>query len=670
MAAPPPVAPKVVAPPSAAAEPPIEIGVTGDRPPREATKYVITGEEIRKIPGTNGDPLRAVETMPGVGRPPGIAGLLIVRGSGPRDTQVFIDGTWIPIAYHFGGITSVVPGDVLSRIDFYPGGFSAEFGRGMGGIVDLGLRSPRKDRPGGVLQFDLLDGRVLAEGPLSQKTRFLVAGRRSWIDAWLGPVLGSGLRSAGTSLQTAPVYWDWQAMVEHDVTERTTARVAFFGSDDRLALVMDAPNAQDPSAGGAIGGRTAFWRVQARSETRLLLETGPDVRWLNMVSYGVNRETFSLGANGVNSSLAIGNARSDVRAKLSRQATVVVGIDTMFVGYDVTVRFPPVAEDNPVGPFFGRPSREIVGKGSSVRPGAYAMVELTPFRGMKLIPGVRVDYTQENRRIDVDPRFAFRWDLVRGGTDSGRTTLKGALGYYRQPPLEQAVRPWGDATVRSNTSIHGSLGVEQVLGEHVELSVEGFYKHLKDLIVARPSETTTESGVKYQNTGSGRMFGVETLIRFKSPRFFGWIAYTLSKSERRDAPDRPLRTFDYDQTHILTALGSYDLGRGWSIGARFRYVTGLPYTPYVGGVVDLDAGAYEPIQSAPNSGRLAAFHKVDVRIDKTWKFTTARLTAYLDVQNVYNRQNAEGTTYSYDYSKVQVVPGLPILPILGLRGEL
>jgi hypothetical protein len=128
--------------------------------------------------------------------------------------------------------------------------------------------------------------------------------------------------------------------------------------------------------------------------------------------------------------------------------------------------------------------------------------------------------------------------------------------------------------------------------------------------------------------------------------------------------------FDYDQTHILTALGSMKIGRGWQIGARFRYITGRPYTPYAGGVLDHDAGVYAPLEGAANSARLPARHQLDLRIDKGWQFASWKLSAYLDVQNVYNRENSEDIGYNYDFSENKPVPGLPILPILGLRGEL
>ncbi len=635
--------------------PVVEVSVEGARPPREPTKHVIEGAALRKTPGTNGDALRAVENLPGVARPPGGSGLLIVRGSAPQDTMVFVDGTWVPVIYHFGGISSVIPSDLLQKIDFYPGSFSAEFGRAMGGIVDVGLRSPKRTL-GLIAQVDLLDGRVISEGPLSARTRVLVAGRRSWVDAWIGPYL----RTASTDLRVAPRYYDFQAMLEHDVSERTTARATFFGSDDRMALVVDGPAAADPALSGVFAQRYTFWRAQLRTDSRI----NDDVRLITMASYGHDAQTVTLGSNRVDMLLGIGNFRADVRAKLARGVTLIAGADVLLARYDVTVRFPPVPTEDTPGPFFGRPSREVHGEGSSLRPALYAMLELAPLRGLKILPGIRADFTPDTKRVDLDPRLSVRARVTE------TTTLKGAVGVYHQPPLQESVRPWGDGTLRSNLAYHASAGFEQTLGP-LELSVEGFYKHLRDLIMPRAAETTTESGIAYDNGGSGRVYGAEALLKWKQGgRFFGWVAYTLSRSERRDAPGQPLHLFQYDQTHILTAVGSYELGRGWTLGGRFRFVSGAPYTPYLAGNVDLDAGAYEPRVGAPYSARVAPFHRLDVRLEKLWHLGGSRVSAYLDVQNVYNRANPEGLQYNFDYSRSSVVGGLPLLPIVGVRGEL
>lgn len=640
---------------------PQEVEVKGDRPPREVTRRVIEKREIQKMPGTNGDALRSIESMPGVARAPGLTAQLVVRGSGPNDTAVFVDGTEVPIAYHFGGLTSIIPSEALARIDFTPGNFGPEYGRVMGGAIDIGLKSPRKDRWGGLLQLDLLDGRVLAEGPINDKTRLLIAGRRSWVDAWLGPVLdGTGAVGATTS----PVYYDSQIVLEHDVAKHTTARLAFILSDDRLKLDFTAPLGSDPITG--IGDRTQFWRLQARTDTRISEAT----RWINMLSYGVDHQKFDFGQNFVDIEQRPLSFRSDLRSRLGDVVTAVAGIDTIVETFDVAVKAPPIPVDGQnTGPFFARRANLLTTKGTRYRPGAYAMLELSPMRGVRLLPSVRGDYSSELKEWTVSPRFAARVDLHAAYP---RTTAKGGIGVYRQPPQPaESVPPFGTPTLTSNRAIHYSVGLEQELSRHVEVSGEGFYKDLDNLVVQRPAASATQVGVDYANTGSGRVYGAEFLVRYKpDARFFGWVAYTLSRSERKSTDADAYRLFEFDQTHILTVLGSYKLGRGWEVGGRFRYVTGNPYTPATGGVFDADAGAYSPVNAPAFSARSPAFHRLDVRVEKEWAFATWKLATYLDLQNAYNRRNPEGRMYNFNYTRSDVVSGLPILPVVGLRGEL
>jgi len=185
----------VLPPPIAASAPgaevPEEVAVRGERPAREVVKRSLSAKEMAQIPGTNGDALRSVQSLPGVARPPPFSGQLIVRGSAAEDTQIFVDGTPVPLVYHFGGLSSVLPTESLERLDFYPGNFSTVYGRGMGGVVGVGVRDPRSDRVHALAQADLVDLRLMVEGPLAKGFSFRAAGRRSWFDAWLGPVLES-----------------------------------------------------------------------------------------------------------------------------------------------------------------------------------------------------------------------------------------------------------------------------------------------------------------------------------------------------------------------------------------------------------------------------------------------------------------------------------------------
>lgn len=641
-----------------------DIDVKGDRPPREVTRRVLERRELTRIPGTNGDALRAIENMPGVARPPGLAGLLIVRGSAPADTGIFVDGTNVPIAFHFGGLTSVVPSEMLSRIDFFPGNFGPEYSRAMGGVVDIGIRSPAKDKFHGLAQIDLLDARVLAEAPLGKSTRFLVAGRRSHVDAWLGPVMESG---GAVGVSVAPVYYDYQAVLEQDLGKSTTARLLFHGSDDRLALTLNAAGG-DPAASGSLKNHTQFFRIQARTETKL----GEGTRWLNMLSYGRDWQELSLSTIlDLDIKTMPLQFRSDLRHRITNGLTAIAGVDVLWTQADVSVYAAPIPEDEQAnGPFFARPRRLQQLESTLFQPGGYAMLEIAPHRRLKLLPSVRADYSSDIKDWRAAPRAAVRLDVNPEG--SRRTTVKGGAGIFNQAPQPyESFRPFGTPNLRHNQAQHYSIGVEQEFTDQLELSVEGFYKKLDYLVDQRADATGSESGVTYTNSGSGRVFGGEFLLRYKPDKhLFGWIAYTLSRSERRADDSEAYRVFDYDQTHILTALASYKLGRGWEVGARFRYVTGNPYTPAVTGIYDADAGAYSPVNGTPFSGRSAAFHRLDIRIDKTWDFKSWKLGAYLDIQNTYMRQNPEGLTYNYNYSRSEVISGLPFLPVLGLRGEM
>src|SRR5207248_10671301 len=132
-------------------------------------------------------------------------------------------------------------------------------------------------------------------------------------------------------------------------------------------------------------------------------------------------------------------------------------------------------------------------------------------------------------------------------------------------------------------------------------------KGLSDLIVRTAALETVNGQTRpalLDNAGAGRVFGLEVLIRKElSERFFGWIAYTFSRSDRIDRPGEPRRLFDFDQTHNLTAIASYKLGGGWQVGGRLRIISGNPDTPVVGARYLANFDAYLPIYGATNSLR-------------------------------------------------------------------
>jgi hypothetical protein len=169
-------------------------------------------------------------------------------------------------------------------------------------------------------------------------------------------------------------------------------------------------------------------------------------------------------------------------------------------------------------------------------------------------------------------------------------------------------------------------------------------------------------------TGIGRSFGTQFLIRQQQiGRFFGWISYSILHSIRRDAPNLDWRLFDYDQSHVFTALGSYDLGAGFEVGLRFRYSSGYPRTPVVSAYLDTRTDLYQPNFGLHNSIRIPPFYAVDLRFSKRFKWSPFSGEVYLDVQNVTDHANPEEIVYNTYYTQRGYITGMPILPVIGAR---
>ncbi|MFO8073889.1 MAG: TonB-dependent receptor [Polyangia bacterium] len=645
-----------------------ETVVRGRRPPREVTRREVTRREITRIPGTGGDALRSVQNLPGMARAPGLGGQLIVRGSSPRDTNTYFDQMPVPLLYHFGGLTSVINSDLLERIDFYPGNYSVRYGGATGGIVDVYPRAPAQDRLHASLDADIWDISALVESPIGEDWSVAVSARRSYIDWVLQGVLPE---QGGLELTMAPRYYDYQAIADYHPDEKDQLRLFVFGSDDRLVFVFGDDVAGNPNFGGGLDFTTLFHQIQLRWRHAFSGELENDLNF----GTGYQKVESRIGED-YRFDLAICPLylRDEIRWKPGWPLVVRTGIDAALTNSRFTIRAPGQfpQEGESFDPISSNDELfEVRGQQWAARPSWYGELELTAIERLRLIYGLRVDYYTTIEGTAVDPRFVARFGLFE------LTTLKGGIGLFHQPPEEaQVTEDFGNPELDLIGAVHYSLGVEQKLPDplqNVEIGLEGFYKDIHSLVVS--SERTVERGgemvpERYNNDGVGQVWGMELMVKHQpTERFFGWIAYTLMRSQRIDHPGEDPRPFDYDQTHILTVVASAVLGRGWEAGLRFRLVSGNPETPVVGAAYDADSDIYWPIHGSPNSARLPAFHQLDLRVDKNWDFGPIAMAVYVDVQNIYNHQNVEGYQYNYDYSERVYFTGLPILPSLGFKLE-
>ncbi|WP_163989964.1 TonB-dependent receptor [Pyxidicoccus caerfyrddinensis] len=644
---------------------PYETVVRTERERKEVTQTSIQVAEVQRIPGTQGDTLKVVQNLPGVARPAFNGGQLIIRGSSPQESGVFLDGQRIPLLYHFGGLTSVYNSELLDAVDYLPGNFSAYYGDLTGGVINVRSREPRMDRIHGTVGVSLIESNAVIEGPITETLGFVVGGRRSYIDLVLGLVPEG---DNGPSLQVAPRYYDAQLKLVWKPLSRHTFSLQGLTSRDRLGLVFDRPSDNDPTVTGDLDVTTGFNQLRLRHQYRgdaLTLDTQALV--------GSTLLDFAIGERGLRIDSTDLNLRSTAEYAFGDALTLAGGLDVVSSFAHVTARIQsPPREGEPPTPTVTDELLTTDGDFVQYFPSIWVEARWRPIKELLVVPGVRAEsyvFTdQESPKRTLNPRLAVRYALTE------TVSLKGGAGVYHGPPIQDEPSvTFGNPDLAAKRSLQYGLGAEWQPRPEWFVSGEVFYNDLDGLIV-RSNGTVVRDGEpvpeRLKNGGVGRIYGLEVLVRRSlTDRLFGWISYTLSRSERRDAPDAAWRLFDNDQTHVLTAIASYKLPRGWEVGARLRFASGNPTTPVVGAVRDDVNDVFVPLYAAVNSVRLPSFNQLDIRVDKNFVFERWTLDVYLDLTNAYNNPAVEGIAYNYNYSQSAYFEGLPILPILGAKGS-
>jgi TonB family protein len=633
-----------------------------DAPPREVVRRTIDKDELTRIPGTRGDAIRAVELLPGVARAPFGLGLLIVRGSAPNDSESFIDGIPVPLIFHFGGITSVYNSYLLEQIDFYPGNFSVRYGRRTGGILEVTTRDPATDKIHGVAEFSFIDTFITAEGPIGDKVSISGGLRRSLIDLVFPLVIPD---DADIGVRQAPIYLDYQFKLVYRPTKRDRIRISAYGSNDRLSLLFEETVGDDPSIRGQGDFNTSFYNNQIDWKRRISDKIEQDISFNigpTKVSFGIGND-FRLDAN-----LLQTYSRMEWRYQMTERVRLIAGADLSLTPVDLIYIGPPILASEGAGSQQGSLATEnlILADVESVvfRPGLYLESGINVGKFTLLVLGLRMDYFGQINEYVFDPRvttiFTVRPDM----------RVKLGVGIYSQPPeFQESDSTIGNPNLDPIHSVHVGAGWEYDAFPGARFGVEGFYKYLWDRAIPTPNGEAPF----FITEGVGRIYGAEFSVNIKPPigrQYFGYLSYTLSRSERKDGPLEPWRLFDFDQTHILTAAFVYKFPRNWEIGGTFRLVSGNPNTPVIGSVYDALTDVYIPIDGRVNSLRNPLFHQLDLRIQKEWLFDKWKLALFLDIRNAYNRQNQEGLIYNFDFSQNTPLLGLPIIPSLGLRGTL
>lgn len=632
-----------------------ETTVTAKVNKRDDQAQSLTQEEFLKAPGSfGGDPVRAAQNLPGVAAS-GASAQIIVQGASPDDTGYVINGHRVPLVFHFGGLSSVIIPEAVERVDLLPSGYGPEYSRAIGGIIGLTTKSPKDDRIHGMAYIDLLNAGGLIEGPIDEKSSFLVGGRYSYIGQVLQKVAEE---NEDFELTAAPTYYDFTSIYRRQLNDNNEFKTTFIASKDELELILNKPANNDPSLRGGFYNRTEFFRLIPQLTTQLNAKNRMD----NSVAIGRDNLLVNISGRYLDVNSLVISQRSELVTEWKPTYKTYIGLDNQWSDSTVGVNLPTRYSVGGISTPFGvGEERKFVSEGSETLLGAYLRQEIKTSEDSKwtYLPNLRLDHFTINQDTQVQPRFQIRyqWDPS--------LLLRGSIGkYVQEPQPQESARNYGNPNVSSPYAIHYTTGFTKDFREGstqgLELTNNYFYKELKDLIY--PDVQT-----RYENSGTGTIIGGEVQAKYRKNEWSSQIVYTYLKS-RRHVPGFGTQPSDFDQTHNLNLIGAYNLQR-WTFSGRFRFVTGLPYTPVNGGTYDSDNDVYIPNAGTIYSQRFDAFKQLDIRIDRKYIFKTWILTAYVDIQNITNSKNSQNIEYSYDYTQKKKVRGLPILPTFGIKGE-
>lgn len=603
------------------------------------------------------DPIRAAQTLPGVGTNDDFRSEFSVRGAGFDRVGVWLDGVLtdnfvhtVAGGYPDTGSLSVINSDAVNSVSLLSGGSPANFGDRTAAVLDIDSRDGNRVKTAGRIAAALSGISGIVDGPISGgKGSYLVAARKSYTG-----YLIRRIDFEHDFVNNPPVldFADVQGKLFYDSSERNQFGLsAIFGTfdydrnRDRELLFVNS----------VFRGNSRNFLLNAHWS----FTPNPRVFWqtrffaLKSNFKNVNRDELILN-DGDRSQFGV---RSDVSFALPRSNRLEAGLYVRSLSVNSLSQrfsFANVPFDN--GSFDRRGTEQAY----------YAQDTWSNERWrLQFTGGLRVEHSEITSETLNSPRASLTWSI------NDRWRVHGMAGrYYQFPDFEQVFGRLGSRSLRAERATNVSGGVEALLGSRVRLSFELFDREDANLFFSL-AEPRLDGGLvsfaefPFRNALDGHARGLElTLQRRSANKLAGWISYSYLRTKLTDSLTGLSFVADNDQRHLLNVYGSYRFTDTWNLSSVFRFGSGPPIPGFFRQV---DSTYF--LSARRNETRLPDYARWDARISKAFLFNRWKLTITGEVLNLLNRENLRYAGFDgFDFSgRVfgQLDRVLPILPSVG-----
>lgn len=570
------------------------IEVTGEKEKSKLSRFTLNQEEIKRLPGVQGDSLKAILTLPGVapalpvGLLPSAAfartlldgvysnsdrGEIVLRGSGSRQNLFYFDGFPVSYPFHLGNQSSVFNNNIIKSFDVYTGAYSTRYGFATGGIINIEGKSEVK-KTGAVINMNTFQSDALLETKLFTKGYMIAGARKNYPNVIFLKIYPDAIPPDAKYAN----YEDYQFKIGYDINDRHKLLFITFGTRDRQAYTKTQSEFESGGESGPVDNRPPVGLDKRFRTDGFRYIYKPGSKFTNTFNISVNsfKEFYELKFQNPLTSENIFGLQNVTTQKLfyveNLQSFEIwknfIRLDTgqNYRTKEINLKAENISQQNSQ---FSKVFNDLLdssptfralidGDGAKTKEiGAFAELNME-YRGFKFIPGARWDYYNLGDQKAVSPRANISYTIDKTGT-----TFIGGAGIHRNSPvgIEQISFKAGNPNLIMEKSEHTAIGINQEFGSKYIAKLEGFRNIYKDIVVPddyvtnpyalndeprdilQKGDFVTRNPIVnksrfYSNNGDGFSEGVEIFLKknLKPGEFgwFGWISYSNSITKRNN----------------------------------------------------------------------------------------------------------------------------------------
>ncbi len=673
--------------------------VEGDRLPPTVSRKRILGSELLRIPGAANDILRGLTTLPGIGIPNDLLGILYIRGSEPDSNLYYFDRTPLGYPFHGGGLLSTISSEIIEDVDIYAGGYGAQFGLDSQNVLDIHSRNRLDKRWRGKFNLNFLYSEGILEGKIGKKGYAYVAARRSYLDLIVGLFIDDQF----------PYFADSQFKFvqafgkKHFLTLNAFAATDHFNTVGEVTKITPAKELESyeflPGSESMEVAEVNIWSpsmyfkngfegqgIHLRSDfsdnLTSHLSLTHSVNFLNVefrnpvdvrrdgriihfpddpITLTARFDTYTVRVN-----VPVWTLREDVTFRLNPRIQIEPGLlfsfspaisfedskETQFESVTIHSEYQVTQTAKDPNPPPGIGTREQRGGGTHTERVFTGIKEAHDEFGHDFFRAEGYLQGRYNLSSFMSVALGARLDYLdlteevsiqpRGSVNFELpigSNLRFGYGHYEQSPKPfQVLSENGNPALKSSLSQHYILEIEHKISPQTELKLATYYKNSDKLV------TKNKDG-DYLNQGTGYIGGAEAFVRHRVlDKFFGWVSYSWTHAERRENPDADYKPHLFDRTHIVSIVANYNFTPNFEIGAKWQYLSGTSEAPVnsITLVQDPITRGLNPLLAAAEENftvELEPYHKLDMRVSRKWKLWETQVGGFLDILNIYNRKN-------------------------------